>query len=216
MSIEVKLCGINTPEAMDATVQAGADMVGLNFYPKSPRAVTAEQAARLAERAGNRLLKAGLFVEPDDELLSHVTASVPLDLLQLHGALSPQRVAEIRGRYALPVMRVLPIAREEDFDAVAAFEPVADRFLFDAKPPKSMKDALPGGNAVSFDWTLLSGRSFRRPWMLAGGLTAENVAQAIEISGTKAVDTASGIEDAPGRKSAEKIAEFVAAARRIT
>ena len=215
MPIEVKLCGLNTPEAMDAAVSAGADMIGLNFYPPSPRAVTTEEAARLAQRAGARVRKAGLLVNPDDELLIRVTQSVPLDLLQLHGELPPERVAEIRARFGLPVMLALPIAREEDLEAVAPFEPVADRFLFDAKPPKTMKDALPGGNAISFDWQLLAGRSFRRPWMLAGGLTTDNVAQAVEISGAKAVDTASGVEEAPGKKSVEKIKAFVAAARAL-
>lgn len=215
MPIEVKLCGLNTPEAMDAAVSAGADMIGLNFYPPSPRAVTTEEGARLAQRAGARVRKAGLLVNPDDELLIRVTQSVPLDLLQLHGDIPPERIAEIRARFGLPVMLALPIAREEDFEAVAPFEPVADRFLFDAKPPKTMKDALPGGNAISFDWQLLAGRSFRRPWMLAGGLTTDNVAQAVEISGAKAVDTASGIEEAPGQKSVEKIKAFVAAARAL-
>ena len=215
MSIEVKLCGLNTPEAMDAAVSAGADMIGLNFYPPSPRAVTTEEGARLAQRAGARVRKAGLLVNPDDELLIRVTQSVPLDLLQLHGEIPAERVAEIRARFGLPVMLALPIAREEDFEAVAPFEPVADLFLFDAKPPKTMKDALPGGNAISFDWQLLAGRSFRRPWMLAGGLTTDNVAQAVQISGAKAVDTASGVEEAPGKKSVEKIKAFVAAARAL-
>lgn len=215
MPIEVKLCGLNTPEAMDAAVSAGADMIGLNFYPPSPRAVTTEEGARLAQRAGARVRKAGLLVNPDDELLIRVTQSVPLDLLQLHGEIPAERVAEIRARFGLPVMLALPIAREEDLDAVTPFEPVADRFLFDAKPPKTMKDALPGGNAISFDWQLLAGRSFRRPWMLAGGLTTDNLAQAVEISGAKAVDTASGVEEAPGKKSVEKIKAFVEAARRL-
>jgi len=215
MPIEVKLCGLNTPEAMDAAVSAGADMIGLNFYPPSPRAVTTEEGARLAQRAGARVRKAGLLVNPDDELLIRVTQSVPLDLLQLHGEIPAERVAEIRARFGLPVMLALPIAREEDLDAVTPFEPVADRFLFDAKPPKTMKDALPGGNAISFDWQLLAGRSFRRPWMLAGGLTTDNLAQAVQISGAKAVDTASGVEEAPGKKSVEKIKAFVEAARRL-
>ncbi len=215
MSIEVKLCGIKTPEAMDAAVEAGADMVGFNFYPPSPRAVEPDVAAGLAQRAGTRTLRVGLFVEPDNELLVRVTQSVPLDLLQLHGDLPPKRIAEIRERFGLPVMLARPIAREDDLRAVAPFEPLVDRFLFDAKPPKTMKDALPGGNAISFDWQLLAGRSFRRPWMLAGGLTTDNLAQAVEISGAKAVDTASGVEDAPGKKSVEKIKAFVAAARAL-
>lgn len=215
MSIEVKLCGIKTPEAMDAAVEAGTDMVGFNFYPPSPRAVGPDVAAGLAQRAGARTLRVGLFVEPDDELLARVTQSVPLDLLQLHGDLPPKRIADIRERFGLPVMLARPIAREEDLHAVAPFEPLVDRFLFDAKPPKTMKDALPGGNAISFDWQLLAGRSFRRPWMLAGGLTADNLAQAVEISGAKAVDTASGVEDAPGKKSIEKIKAFVAAVRAL-
>jgi phosphoribosylanthranilate isomerase len=140
---------------------------------------------------------------------------VPLDLLQLHGEEPPERVAALKARFERPVMKVLKIARKQDLDQVTAYAGVADRFLLDARPPKGRKDALPGGNAVAFDWRLLAGRRFPKPWMLAGGLTPENLRQAVEISGATAVDTASGVESAPGVKDPERIRAFMAAARAL-
>jgi phosphoribosylanthranilate isomerase len=161
------------------------------------------------------IAKVGLVVDASDDTIQGILAEAPLDLLQLHGGESPARVAEIRARFGLPVMKVISVADAADVAAAHAYEPVADRLLFDAKPPKSMKDALPGGNALSFDWTLLKGQSFGRPWMLAGGLNANNLAEAVARTGAAAVDTSSGVEDRPGEKNINKIKEFIAVARRL-
>ncbi len=213
MSIEVKICGVNTPEALRATVAAGAEYVGLNFYPPSPRSVTPDQAAALAAAAPPRLCKVGLFVDVEDETIAETLAAVGLDMLQLHGGESPARVAQIRARFGLPVMKVLKIAGPEDVAAAEAYFRVADRLLFDAKPPKEMTEALPGGNALAFDWHLLAGRTWPLPWMLSGGLDPGNVAEAARISGARAVDVSSGIEDRPGLKNPDKIRAFLAAAK---
>ncbi len=157
MSIEVKICGVNAAEALHATVAAGAEYLGLNFYPPSPRSVTPEQAAALAAAAPPRLCKVGVFVDVEDETIARTLAAVPLDMLQLHGGESPARVAQIKARFGLPVMKAVKIAAPEDADGARAFFDAADWLLFDAKPPRR-PGALPGGNAVSFDWALLGGR----------------------------------------------------------
>ena len=211
MAVEVKICGITDDDAMDAAIEAGADYVGLVFYPPSPRAVTAERAAELVEFAPGEVTKVGLFVDPDDALLDRVLTRVRLDLLQLHGHETPERIEAIRLEYGLPVMKVIPVASALDLAAAEPFLAVTDRLLFDAKPPKGA--TLPGGNAVSFDWTVLKGRSWGVPWMLAGGLTPANVAEAVRISGATAVDVSSGVESAPGVKDAAKIRAFIRAAR---
>jgi phosphoribosylanthranilate isomerase len=215
MAIETKICGINSPAAVEAAVKGGADLIGLVFYPPSPRAVTPEQAAQLAGRAPPGVTRVGLFVDPDDDQLAATLAKVPLDLLQLHGAETPRRVAEIRARFARPVMKVIKLAKKADLDAVAAYTGLVDRLMFDAKAPKAAKDALPGGNALAFDWQLLAGRHWPKPWLLAGGLTADNLAEAVRTSGAPGVDVSSGVEDAPGRKSPAKIAAFLAAAKAL-
>lgn len=215
MSVEAKICGINAPEALEAAVKGGAALFGLNFYPPSPRAVTTDQAAALADRAPPGVKRVGLFVDPDDALLETTLARVPLDLLQLHGQEAPRRVAEIRARFGRPVMKAIKVAQAEDLDEAAAYGPVVDCFLFDAKAPKSLKGALPGGNALSFDWQLLAGRTWPKPWMLSGGLDADNLAEAVRISGARQVDVSSGVEDRPGVKSAAKIAAFLAAAKAL-
>jgi phosphoribosylanthranilate isomerase len=211
MPIEVKICGINDEDSMDAAIEAGADYVGLVFYPPSPRAVTADLAAELVEFAPGDVSKVGLFVDPDDATLERVLTRVRLDLLQLHGNETPERIEAIRLEYGLPVMKVISVATALDLAAAEPFLAVTDRLLFDAKPPKGA--TLPGGNAVSFDWAILAGRKWGVPWMLAGGLTPANVAEAIRISGATAVDVSSGVESAPGVKDAAKIRAFVAAAR---
>ncbi|MDO8605534.1 MAG: phosphoribosylanthranilate isomerase [Phaeospirillum sp.] len=211
MVVEVKICGINDEDAMDAAIEAGADYVGLVFYPPSPRAVTAELAADLVEFAPDDVTKVGLFVDPDDATLDRVLTRVRLDLLQLHGHETPERIEAIRLEYGLPVMKVVSVASAEDLAQAEPFLAVTDRLLFDAKPPKGA--TLPGGNAVSFDWTILKGRKWGVPWMLAGGLTPANVAEAIRISGARAVDVSSGVESAPGVKDADKIRAFMAAVR---
>lgn len=211
MPVEVKICGITDEEAMDAAIEGGADYVGLVFFAKSPRNVTPDRAAELVEFTPGDVTKVGLFVDPDDATLDAVLTRVRLDLLQLHGNETPERVEAIRLEYGLPVMKVLSVSVADDLAAAEPYLAVADRLLFDAKPPKGA--VLPGGNAVSFDWTILTGRKWGLPWMLAGGLTPANVAEAIRISGAPCVDVSSGVESAPGVKDVEKINAFIRAAR---
>jgi phosphoribosylanthranilate isomerase len=215
MSVQVKICGISTPEAMTAAVEGGAAFVGLVFYPRSPRAVTPAQAAALAALVPAGVMKTGLLVDAEDATIAAILKEVPLDLLQLHGSESPERVAAVKARFGLPVMKVVKLRQAGDLEAVGPFLAVADRLLFDAKPPAEMTDALPGGNALAFDWTLLSGTTWPLPWMLAGGLTPENVARAVALSGAPAVDVSSGVEDAPGKKNPQKIRAFLAAAQAL-
>jgi len=213
MSIEVKICGINAPIALAAAAESGADYVGFVFYPPSPRAISPATAAALAAAAPAGLRKVALVVDADDARLQEILDTAPIDLLQLHGSESVARVAAIRAGFGVPVMKVLRVASAEDVAAAAAYEPVADRLLFDAKPPRDMKGALPGGNALVFDWQLLAGRTWSLPWMLSGGLNADNVAEALRISGARAVDVSSGVEDRPGVKNPDKIRAFIAAAK---
>lgn len=213
MPIAVKICGINSDAACAAAVGAGADAIGLVFYPPSPRFVTLDQARDISAQVPGRVIKVGLFVDPDDAVLEQTLADVPIDLLQLHGREAPERVAAIRERFRRPVMKAIRIAAREDVDAAEAYCDVADRLLFDAKPPKDMKGALPGGNALAFDWDLLAGRTWPIPWMLSGGLDAGNVAEALRVSRAPAVDVSSGVEDRPGVKNPDKIRAFVEAAK---
>jgi phosphoribosylanthranilate isomerase len=213
MAIEAKICGVNSLAAVEAAVKGCADLIGLNFYPPSPRAVSPEEAAQLAGRVPPGVTRVGVFVDPDDDQLAATLAKVPLDLLQLHGHEAPRRVAEIRARFARPVMKVIKLAKKEDLQTADSYLGLVDRLMFDAKAPKSAKTALPGGNALAFDWQILSGRRWPKPWLLAGGLTAENLAEAVRTSGARGVDVSSGVEDAPGRKSPAKIAAFLAAAK---
>ena len=213
MSVDVKICGITTAETMTAAVDGGAEFVGLNFYPPSPRSGTPEQAGQLAAMGPGGLIKTGLLVDADDTTIGTILKAAPLDLLQLHGSETPERVAEVKARFGLPVMKVIKLRQPGDLEAVAPYLAVADRLLFDAMPPAEMTGALPGGNALAFDWSILSGTTWPLPWMLAGGLTPENVAEAIRISGAPAVDVASGVEDEPGQKNSGKIKDFISAAR---
>lgn len=215
MALEVKICGLSTPESLDAAVAGGAAFVGFVFYPRSPRAVTLEQAAALAARVPERVQRVGLVVDAEDAFLAALTARVPLELLQLHGRETPERAAAIRARSGKAVMKVIHLAEAADLEAVPGYLPVVDRLMFEAKPPASLKNALPGGNAVAFDWSLLTGHSFPRPWMLAGGLTAANLKEAVATSGTRAVDVSSGVESAPGVKDLGRIAAFLETARSL-
>jgi len=209
MKVEAKICGINSAAAMAAAVEGGAAYVGLVFYPPSPRAVDAAEAARLASLAAKPVVKVGLFVDAEDETIADVVDNVALDMLQLHGAESPARVAAIKDRFGLPVMKAVKIAGPDDLETVADYAGVADRILFDAKAPAGMAGALPGGNALAFDWHLIAGRRWPIPWMLSGGLDAGNVAEAVCISGATAVDVSSGVEDRPGVKNTAKIKAFL-------
>lgn len=211
--VQVKICGINSADALSAAAEGGADFIGLVFYPPSPRAVTLEQAAALIAAAPAGLAKVGLFVDPDDATLARTLDRAKLDMLQLHGGETPARVAAIRDRFGLPVMKALKIAGAADFLPVSAYEPVADWLLFDGVPPKDKAGALPGGNAAQFDWTLLRGKSFARPWMLSGGLDPDNVAEAIRVSRAPCVDVSSGVETRPGHKDPGRIEAFIRAAK---
>lgn len=215
MAIQVKICGINNRPALAAAVDSGAAFIGLVFYPPSPRFVEIEQAASLAVGVPEGITKVGLLVDADDTLIAGILRRVPLDLLQLHGSETPGRVAEIRSRFALPVMKAVKIAGAEDVAAAETYEAAADRLLFDARPPKGMTGALPGGNAIAFDWHLLAGRRWSVPWMLSGGLNAGNVAEAVRTAGAPAVDVSSGVENRPGVKSPDKIRAFLKAARAL-
>lgn len=205
MSIAVKICGISDPTHLPVIAKAGARYAGFVLYPRSPRAVTPEILANLLAQTPPGLQTVALCVDPDDELIQRLARLQGLAMLQLHGSESPQRVAAIRSLWQRPIMKALSVARVEDLSAAHNYAPLVDQFLFDAKPPEG---GLPGGNALAFDWQILSGQSFPKPWMLAGGLTPENVAQAIAISGAKQVDVSSGVEDAPGKKSPDKIRAF--------
>lgn len=208
--VRVKICGLRTAGDVAAVAAAGAAYAGFNFFPKSPRYVTVAEARALALGAPEGLCKVALVVDADDATLDAIVGAVPLDMLQLHGHETPDRVAEVKARYGLPVMKVIGVAGEGDLAALTEFSLVADQLLIDAKPPKDA--VLPGGNGLAFDWRLLVGRKWLKPWMLAGGLNAGNVAEAIRLTGARQVDVASGVESAPGVKDAGKIADFVRAA----
>lgn len=210
-STRVKICGLKTEETLTAAVAAGAMYLGFNFFPTSPRYVEPAQARELAIEVPVGIAKVALTVDASDDRLDEIVETVPLDFLQLQGGETPERVALLRERYGLPIMKAVGIRDAEDIPRLALFEDVVDQLLVDAKPPKGGK--LPGGNGVSFDWRLIAGRQWRKPWMLAGGLTAENVGQAIALTGARQVDVASGVETAPGVKDADKMAAFVKAAQ---
>jgi phosphoribosylanthranilate isomerase len=213
--VAAKICGLKNAETVDAAVTHGADFIGFNFFRKSPRYVEPEAAGALGRAVPARVLKTGLLVDDDDDRIAAILAAAPLDLLQLHGNETPERVAAIKAKFGLPVMKVIKVRSAADVARAADFATVADRLLFDAQPPAEMKNALPGGNAVSFDWTLLQGFRSPLPWMLSGGLVPGNVAAAIAASGAPAVDVASGVEDRPGEKSVSKIKDFLEAAHRL-
>jgi len=209
--IRVKICGLRDAAHVAAAAKAGAAYVGFNFFSKSPRYVSVDEAQTLAVDAPLGIAKVALTVNADNAFLDEIVERVPLDMMQLHGSESVERVAEIRTRYGLPVMKVIGVADEGDLAAVSEYSKVADQLLIDAKPPKDAE--LPGGNGLSFDWRLIAGRRWSVPWMLAGGLTPMNVAEAISMTGAKQVDVASGVETAPGVKDEALIADFIMAAR---
>ncbi len=206
----IKICGITTAATLDAAIAARADYVGLTFVPPSPRYLKPSAAAELAARTGGRIGKVGLFVDASDAAIAEAVAAAGLDALQLHGSETPQRAAELRSRYAVPVWKVISVASAADIARADAYAGVADLILFDAKTPKG---ALPGGMGLVFDWALLNAYRGALPWGLAGGLTAENVAGAVRVTGAPLVDTSSGVESAPGVKDVDKIAAFCKAAR---
>ena len=211
MRVQVKICGLNSPQVADAAAKAGADYAGLVFFPGSPRVVRPEQAVSLSAHLRGRCQVVALFADASDaEIDVGVKAARP-DLLQLHGRETVARVAAIRARLGLPVMKSIAVADADDLMSAASYEQVADMLLFDARAPAGA--SRPGGLGAAFDWQLLHGRRFSRPWLLAGGLTAENVGRAIHASGAPGVDCSSGVETSPGVKSPQLIRQFVATAR---
>ena len=190
-------------------MEAGADFVGFVFFPPSPRAVTPEQAAGLAALVPDHVTKVGLFVDANDATIAATLDQVPLQALQLHGSESVKRLGEIKSSFGLPIMKAIKVESAEDVTQAQNYQDVADWLLFDAKAPKNMAGALPGGNALSFDWRLLRQRDWTLPWMLCGGLDAANVAQAVSIAGATAVDVSSGVEDRPGHKDPARIRAFL-------
>ncbi len=209
MDIRVKICGLKEPEHVAEAAEAGAAYVGFVFFEKSPRNVSLTQARGLAVEAPAGVAKVALTVNADDAFLDELVETVPLDMLQLHGGESPERVAEVRERFGLPVMKAIGIADAEDVAKIDTYGAVADQLLVDAKPPKNAD--LPGGNGLSFDWRLVNRKYWPRPWMLAGGLTAENVAEAVQMTGARQLDLSSGVESAPGVKDTGMIQAFMKA-----
>jgi len=211
MSLLVKICGLKSPDSFDTALDAGADLVGLVFFPPSPRHVDLAAVPGFARRIGSRAGKVALTVDADDALLDAIVAALRPDMLQLHGKEPPARVSVLKQRYGLPVMKAIPVATAADLDAVAAYAAVADRIIFDARAPHDA--TRPGGLGKSFDWHLLQHIDARVPFMLSGGLDAGNVAEALAITRASAVDVSSGVERAPGEKDPDKIRAFIRAAR---
>ncbi|MEM8730328.1 MAG: phosphoribosylanthranilate isomerase [Pseudomonadota bacterium] len=208
--IRIKYCGLKTPADIAAAARARAAYVGFVFFPKSPRYVDVATARVLAAEVPEGICKVALTVDADDAMLDAMLADVPIDMLQLHGHETPERVTQVKRRTGLPVMKAVGVSGPQDLEALDVYGRVADQILVDAKPPKG--SVLPGGNGLSFDWTLLAGRRWPVPWMLAGGLTPENVAQAVALTGARQVDVSTGIERSRGEKDAALISSFGMAA----
>jgi len=209
VTVQAKICGLNSLNTITAAVEGGADYIGLVFYPPSPRSVTIHQANELTAGVPERVTKVGLFVNINNKNLSQIINKVSLDLLQLHGSETPERVYEIKVKTGMPVMKAIHIAEEDDLFQINEFTEVADKILFDAKPPSSMKNALPGGNSLSFDWNLFSQLNWRKEWMLSGGLSTKNVSNAVITTGATSVDVSSGVESKPGIKDLTLISAFL-------
>ncbi|MDP2330776.1 MAG: phosphoribosylanthranilate isomerase [Reyranella sp.] len=205
MTVETKICGLSTPETLDAAVSGGARWVGFVTYPRSPRHISTALLRTLGARVPKSVGRVGLFVDPDDALLDERLATGAIDMLQLHGSETPERVAAVKQRTGKHVMKVIKVAKPEDVErGVTAYASVADRLMFD-----TADGTLPGGNAKAFDWTILSGRTVPLPWFLAGGLTPDNVAEAVRVTGARIVDVSSGVESSRGVKSVELIRAFL-------
>jgi phosphoribosylanthranilate isomerase len=207
----VKICGLTSETSIKHSVTAGADYIGFVFYSKSPRYVTFIQAADLASLIPESVIKVALVVDPNNTLLSDMVKHVPIDMIQLQGRESPQRVREIKELTGLPVMKAVGVSEPADLEIIDSYATVADQLLIDAKPPKG--SILPGGNGLAFDWKLMSGKTWDVPWMLAGGLNAENVVEAIRMTGTAQIDVSSGVEKAPGDKDPDKVTLFIQKAK---
>ena len=210
MATVIKICGLSTPDTLDAAIHAGADWVAFNFFPKSPRYVSLIEARTLNRYVAGRVKTVALLVDPDDAALEAVIEAVHPDLIQLHGKETPERVEAIKARFGLPIIKAVGVSEASDIEAARAYS-AADWLLLDAKPPKDA--TLPGGNGVAFDWKLLAGLDLAKPFMVSGGLDPSNVAEAIAISNAAGVDVSSGVESAPGVKDVARINAFIKAAR---
>jgi phosphoribosylanthranilate isomerase len=213
VAVSVKICGLNAPGAVEAAIEGGAAMVGFVFYARSPRSLEPDDAAKLAAMVPPHIGRVGLIVDEDDRRIADILERCPVDYLQLHGDETPGRCRDIKARHGRPLIKAIKLAGPGDLEAVQHYAGCVDFLLFDAKPPPSRKDALPGGNALSFDWTMLKDRVVPAPWLLSGGLNAGNLAQAIAETGARRVDVSSGVEDRPGVKNPNKIKEFLALAQ---
>jgi phosphoribosylanthranilate isomerase len=211
MPLSIKICGLKTPEALDVALESGADLVGFVFFPPSPRNLGLEAVRTLASRVQGRAGKVALTVNANDETLAGIVAALKPDMLQLHGTETPERVAVVRSKFGLPVMKALPIAERADLSPVRLYAKVSDRLLFDARAPEAA--TRPGGLGKAFDWTLLAGLDTGVPFMLSGGLDANNVAEALRITRASGVDVSSGVERSAGVKDPDKIRAFIRAAR---
>jgi phosphoribosylanthranilate isomerase len=211
LSIQVKICGLSTPETLDAAIQRGASHVGFVFFPKSPRNLTPDRAASLAACVPAHVKSVGLFVDPTDDDLVRILSQVRLDIIQLHGHETPETVARIAKTHGREVWKAIPVRTAADRDAAARYKGAANLILYDAKPPEGAD--LPGGNGLRFDWTLLNGHRHPLPWALSGGLDVGNVAEAIRVTGARLVDVSSGVESVSGVKDVDKIAAFLKATR---
>jgi phosphoribosylanthranilate isomerase len=212
MTVAVKICGLSSEAAVEAAIAGGAGYVGFVFYPPSPRSIGPARAGELCAAVPSGVRRVALFVDADDAAIEAVLDWAPIDILQFHGAETPERVAKAKRRFGRAVMKAISVAGPEDVGAASRYEGAADMLLFDAKPPRRA-DALPGGNGLAFDWQLIAGRAWRLPWMLSGGLTAALLPEAVRISGATAVDVSSGVERRPGDKDPDKIRAFLESAR---
>ncbi|WP_339861922.1 phosphoribosylanthranilate isomerase [Paremcibacter congregatus] len=210
-SVQAKICGITTRDSLEVAVRDGARYIGFVFFDRSPRNISLAEARALAAHVPDHVTLCGVFVNPADADLAATLDQVPLGLIQLHGSESPERVREVKDRFQLPVMKAFAVRGKDDITRADQYATIADMLLFDAKAPENMTDALPGGNGLSFDWRLIKDHGWSVPWMLSGGLTPENVNDALRQSGAHMVDVSSGVEDHPGVKSLDKISTFLKA-----
>lgn len=213
MPIRVKICGLKTPETIAAALDAGADYLGFNFYPRSPRSVSLAEAGRLREAARGRAISVALVVDANDDKLVEIAAAMAPDMFQLHGSETPERTRQIRSRFGVPVMKAISVGTRADAVVALEFKEAADMILFDAKPTPGDASALPGGNGIPFDWRAILEVADRVPFILSGGLTCENVAEAIRLTKANAVDVSSGVESAPGVKDPDRVRRFIRAAK---
>tara|TARA_B100001029_G_scaffold141656_1_gene121169 strand:+ start:159 stop:809 length:651 start_codon:yes stop_codon:yes gene_type:complete len=216
VAIKVKICGVDRQETVEASVDAGASMIGLVFYEKSPRFLNLTRATSITQNIPKSVKKVGLFVDPTNREISEVIENVKIDTLQLHGNESPERVRDIKDFTGLSIIKVIKVRTLQDLNLFKAFVDIADNFLFDAKVNIEKNSNLPGGNAISFDWKVLSGVKIPKPWILAGGLDKNNVSEAIKITNAKAVDVSTGVEDKLGVKGTRKIIDFIEATRKLS